>query len=193
MGSICYNWGMKNTFNSEINRQCHRCKQVLPATSDFFGIDKSRPLGLAYECRECHRARKKGRENRSDRWFKHTPEQRQKVVARQKKYNQTDKGRAVALRNSYKKIDSCDLTTKEVYELIVQPCVHCGTIDTPRGLDRIDNDLPHIKGNVLPSCAPCNFARGDRFSFAEMQKIGAVIRQVIKDRKTNQVQHEDRP
>ena len=97
------------------------------------------------------------------------------------------------LRKAYERIDACDLSTAEMYALIVKPCIHCGTTDSPRGLDRIDNALPHIKGNVEPSCAPCNFARGDRFTFAEMKVIGAVIRKVLMDRSLDQSRNEDRP
>lgn len=153
--------------------------------------DKSRPLGLAYECRECHKERKRGRDNRSDRWGQMTDEQRSKAKARNQRYAKTDKGRAVFLRKAYERVDACDMTTAEILALIVQPCVHCGTTDIPRGLDRIDNNQPHIKGNVSPSCAPCNFARGNRFTFAEMQRIGQVIRQVLMDRNFDQAQSED--
>lgn len=182
-----------NTINTADARQCHRCKQILPATVDFFLRDKSRPLGLAYECKECHRERKRNRENRSDRWQLMTDDQKIKAKERNQRYAKTDKGRAVFLRKAYQRIDACDMTTAEVLALIVQPCVHCGTTELPRGLDRIDNTKPHVKSNVAPSCAPCNFARGDRFTFEEMQRIGAVIRQVIKDRTSETVQNEDRP
>jgi hypothetical protein len=67
--------------------------------------------------------------------------------------------------------------------MIVQPCVYCGTTDQPRGLDRIDNALPHIKGNVRTACTACNFARGDRFTADEMDIIGAAIRKVMDNRK----------
>lgn len=179
-----------NPNNTETTRQCNRCNQVLPATADFFMRDKSRPLGLSYECRECHRERKRGRDNRSDRWGQMTDEQRAKAKARNQRYAKTDKGRAVFLRKAYERVDACDMTTEEILAMIVQPCVHCGTTDIPRGLDRIDNSKPHIKGNVAPSCAPCNFARGDRFTFDEMQIIGKVIRKVLKDRTCDQVQNE---
>lgn len=169
-------------------RRCNRCKEILPATEEVFVKDKSRPLGLAYECIACHRERKRGRDNRTDRWALMSDEQRDKAKARNKRYAQTDKGRAVFLRKAYQRVDACDLTTAEVLELIQQPCVHCGTKDLPIGLDRIDNRKPHIKGNVSPSCAPCNFARGDRFSFEEMQIIGKVIRRVLADRLSNPAQ-----
>lgn len=174
-------------------RNCHRCKESLPLTAEFFLRDKSRIAGLAYECRQCHRKRKLGRDNRPDRYALMTPVQRLKNRARQLKYSRTDKGRAIFLRSAYKKIDACDLTSAEVLELIKKPCVYCGTTEYPRGLDRIDNDLPHIRTNVLPACAYCNFARGDRFTAAEMDRIGAVIRQVLSDRKPTATGNEARP
>lgn len=155
----------------------------MTATPEVFLRDKSRKDGLAYECRECHRERKKGRDSRTDRWSNMTPAQREKVRARQHRYNRSLKGRAAYLRAAYAKMDDCDLSHAEVLALISQPCVHCGTTTENRGLDRIDNSKPHIKGNVAPSCAPCNFARGDRFTFEEMQQIGAAIRRVIEARR----------
>lgn len=169
---------------------CNRCNIEMPATTELFVKDASRKDGLGYECRKCHSERKAGRDKRSDRWANMTEAQKSAAKARNSKYAKTNKGRAVFLRKAYQRVDSCDMTTQEVHDLIILPCTHCGTIDEPRGLDRIDNNLPHIKSNVVPSCAPCNFARGDRFSFDEMQKIGAVIRQIFMDRKTEQAQSE---
>lgn len=111
-----------------------------------------------------------------------TDAERSAAKARHKLYFKTDRGRAIMLRKGYRRSDACDLSVDEVLALIVQPCVHCGTQDQPRGLDRIDNNLPHIKGNVAPACAPCNIARGNRFTFDEMKRIGAVIRQIMQDR-----------
>lgn len=174
-------------------RTCFRCNQTKAATSENFYRDKARPLGLSYECKPCLSERKKGRDRRKERWSELTLEQKQQRRAVQKRYGKTLKGRAVFLRQAYMRIDACDMTADEIVDLISQPCVHCGTTDLNRGLDRIDNNLPHIRGNVAPSCLPCNFARGDRFTFEEMQRIGAVIRQVISDRKTTEVENEVHP
>ena len=165
------------------HRTCFRCKRSLEATSTNFHREKSRPLGLSYECKECHNSRKKGRDRRTDRWVNISADKRNMAKASNKRYSRTDRGSAVFLRNAYQRVDACDLTSKEIYELIVQPCVYCGTTENPRGLDRIDNALPHVKGNVRPACAPCNFARGDRFTASEMDIIAAAIRQVMEARK----------
>lgn len=169
-------------------RTCFRCNQNKPATVEHFYRDKARHLGLSYECKPCLSARKKGRDRRPERWSNLTPEQKIARTAVRKQYAKTLKGRAIFLRKAYQRRDVCDLSVDEVAALIAQPCTHCGTTDLNRGLDRIDNALPHTRGNVAPSCAPCNVARGDRFTFEEMKKIGAVIRQVIADRKPKEVE-----
>ena len=163
----------------------------MPATPEIFVKDATRHDGLAYECRECHRARKLGSDKRTGRYAQMTPEQRTMNLERQRKYGRTAKGRAIFLRKAYARIDACDLTAEEIMDIVVEPCVHCGTLDEPRGLDRIDNGLPHIKGNVAPSCTPCNFARGDRFTFSEMKLIGKVIRQIMLDRNSTEAANED--
>jgi len=197
-GNALHKWGEKRkvgTTNEEFcmtrlyrkatkpnHKVCNRCNKELPATPEMFVVDRSRPSGLAYECRECHRERKKGRDKRTDRWANLTDEQKLKVNARQRRYGATPRGRAIHLRKAYERIDECDFTIDELAEFILQPCVHCGTTSLPRGLDRIDNNRGHTKDNVAPSCAPCNFARGNRFSFDEMQLIGAVIRKIFAAR-----------
>lgn len=184
---------MRRVSTKEGYRFCNQCDRELPATAEIFLRDASRPLGLAYECRECHRERKKGRDRRKERWANMTPEQRAKAQARNSRYSKTTKGRAVFLRKAYQRVDACDLSTDEVREMIEQPCVYCGTESEPRGLDRIDNSKPHVRGNVRPACAPCNFARGDRFTAAEMERIGAVIRSILRDRKNAEVGSAARP
>lgn len=161
---------------------CNRCDDEFEINDRNFVKDSSRSDGFSYECRKCHSERKKGRDRRKERWSNMTDEQKERKRSSAKKYAATLKGRAIFLKKSYKKMDSCDLTIDEIMELIQKPCEHCGTLDINRGLDRIDNRLPHTKDNVVPSCLPCNFARGDRFTFEEMKKIGSVIRQVLKDR-----------
>lgn len=66
--------------------------------------------------------------------------------------------------------------------MILQPCVFCGTEEANRGLDRIDNDLPHVKGNVQTACTECNLMRGNRFTAPEMMRLGAVISLIRADR-----------
>lgn len=66
-----------------------------------------------------------------------------------------------------------DLTFDEFYELSQMACTWCGICQFSHrynkkrdlvfdynGLDRIDNDLPHNRNNVIPACWTCNEMRG---------------------------------
>jgi len=167
------------------HRTCFRCDRSLEATPENFHREKSRPLGLSYECKDCHRARKKGRDRRKERWDALTPAQKDLRKARMARWNRSQRGRATHLRKAYQRIDACDLTAEEILALILQPCVYCGTTTENRGLDRIDNSLPHIKGNIQTACGGCNIMRGDRFTVEEMKVIGKTIAEVKAARGTS--------
>lgn len=159
-------------------RFCNRCEAMHPATPEFFVADKSRPLGLAYECRPCLSRRKKGRDRRAERWGNLTPEQRLLRLDRMRRWGRSNRGRATFLLKAYQKMDACDFTAEEISERIKEPCVYCGTLSVNRGLDRIDNRGAHTKGNVVVACGECNVMRGDRFSYDEMLVIGCAIASV---------------
>lgn len=78
--------------------------------------------------------------------------------------------------------DFCDIDIDWMVENILnKTCVYCG--DTKRiGCDRIDNDKPHTKDNVVPCCIECNTARNNFFSFEEMKVIGKAIKDVKEKR-----------
>lgn len=84
-----------------------------------------------------------------------------------------------------------DLTLQEFYSLTQLSCFYCGA-DKPNltnraktdkkasqlakessdfyytGIDRLDSTLKHIKGNLVPCCSRCNWAKGD-VSFTDFQ------------------------
>lgn len=55
-------------------------------------------------------------------------------------------------------VDSSEYPTRDEYvRLFMQPCVFCGESDWHKiGLDRIDNSLGHVRGNLQPCCWSCN-------------------------------------
>ena len=70
-----------------------------------------------------------------------------------------------------------ELADEDFDRLTSQPCFYCGLQPsmvkvakrsefTYTGIDRKDNSLGYIPGNVLPACQPCNFAKG-RMSYGE--------------------------
>lgn len=63
-----------------------------------------------------------------------------------------------------------------------KPCSYCGTIENV-GCDRLDNSKGHTKKNIVPACRDCNTIRNNIFSFEEMVKIGAFIRDEIYEKR----------
>ncbi len=45
--------------------------------------------------------------------------------------------------------------------MISDPCSYCGSTELRMTLDRIDNDLGHLKSNVIACCTNCNYFRRD--------------------------------
>ena len=77
-----------------------------------------------------------------------------------------------------------DLTLEFMRDEVRKECVYCGC-DERVGLDRVDNSLGHVIGNVVPCCYECNCARMNNFTHAEMFIIGTAIKEVRRIRNEN--------
>lgn len=68
--------------------------------------------------------------------------------------------------------------TKEAYdELANLPCVYCHrdiTETNTSGIDRIDNDLGYVPGNMQPCCSECNVMRGALTVEAFLEKVSRI-------------------
>lgn len=71
------------------------------------------------------------------------------------------------------------ITRKQVYKMFSEQCVYCGTTDSRRtypnskwsgrtiayamcnGIDRLDNTIGYVNGNVATCCARCNKAKSN--------------------------------
>lgn len=61
------------------------------------------------------------------------------------------------------------LTSVEFVSLVLQPCFYCGALPRTRqvgnksfeanGVDRVDNALGYVEGNVVPCCTVCNLMK----------------------------------
>lgn len=73
-----------------------------------------------------------------------------------------------------------DIPEEEYAALRARPCDYCGFPVSPMGvgLDRLDEHLGYLLGNVVPCCVECNLARGVMFTYSEMKILGAAIREV---------------
>lgn len=56
------------------------------------------------------------------------------------------------------------ITDEEAFTLIESPCHYCGLIEKHRynGIDRVQNNVGYIPGNVVACCRWCNHAKGTR-------------------------------
>lgn len=159
-------------------RKCIKCKEIKPATKEFFHKDKSRYLGLMYRCKECDKNKK---DNRKNRYSKLTKEQKEAHYKLGIEYRKTDKGKAINRLAAYRKFDKLkglefNLTQEDLLNIEEKSCNYCGFPST--GYDRIDNKIGHVKSNIIPCCSECNVARNDNFSVEEMKIIGKTIRQI---------------
>jgi hypothetical protein len=65
-----------------------------------------------------------------------------------------------------------------INNILLKNCTYCGK-ESNIGADRIDNNKGHEVDNIVPCCYRCNAVRQNFFTFDEMKKIGAFIRENI--------------
>ena len=65
-----------------------------------------------------------------------------------------------------------DFTKERFEEITSMPCTYCHRSNGAHGLDRIDNDIGYIEGNVCSCCRECNYMRGTM----SLQEFREVIR-----------------
>jgi len=166
-------------------RVCSCCKIEKELNSESFCSDKNRKFGFSYRCKKCDSVKK---DNRKERYKKLSEEQKEIYKARNRSYTSKGLGRATALICAYRKADNkkglvCDLDREFlVNNIFNKECVYCGDIENI-GCDRIDNNIGHLKTNVVPCCRVCNTTRMNNFSYNEMLLLGNTIKQIKEIRK----------
>jgi len=82
--------------------------------------------------------------------------------------NETVEQFAARISNTYDEIDNnkmvFELSRDEFYKIKCLPCYLCGkkmSLTHGNGIDRIDNKLGYLIGNVAPCCATCNYLKRD--------------------------------
>jgi hypothetical protein len=98
-----------------------------------------------------------------------------------KKYRQTN-GRFANVSNLARRQGKEWALTEEAWQAIISaPCFYCGLPNDSgfgAGMDRLNNMMGYIEGNVVSCCYECNTARSDNFSPEEMRVVGAAIRAI---------------
>lgn len=130
-----------------VSRVCRICSRSRPLTAYLLCPGGARRR----VCSTCRHARE--RQANPERVLRSQREKRQRL-------------RASALlsdcRSSDKKkgLIGNDLDRDFVAGLISLPCSYCESTALQMTLDRIDNSLAHVRGNVVPCCLRCNYIRG---------------------------------
>jgi len=134
---------------------CSMCQVHKPATE--FSLKRGY---LDYRCKACMAER--------SAWYRSTPHGCF-VFAKQ-----------IAIRRNL----AWDISESRYGDLRLRDCFYCGGALPPTGtaLDRIDNALGYLDGNVVPCCRLCNIIRADNFTSAEMSRLGRVISEIMVDR-----------
>lgn len=148
-----------------MNKLCNKCGESKPHTEEYFLKSKRSKTGLTTPCRDCHKKRMKS-------------------------YNKIEyhKHRDYYMTQQYKWIDARKNLTNDLdsdwfkEHITSKPCSYCNTTSEPIGADRLDNDKPHNKDNVIPCCKICNKVRNNIFTHEEMKLLGQTISRIKADR-----------
>ena len=109
-------------------RYCSQCGQEKPL--DEFDVNKTKPLGRAYRCKECRRVYDRGRSKERAK----TPEK----IAQVARWHQSEHGKMMARRSRAKRfaLHKERYQAKEMLERLVNkgiiqrlPCAKCGEIN----------------------------------------------------------------
>lgn len=143
-------------------KECLLCKQTKKRYE--FGRNRTKRDGYQSICAECQRQRPK----------------KQRTHTRWNRCRWNAKSRGLDF----------DLSEQEINRITAENrCFYCPR-ELPKygvGLDRIDNSLGYVSGNVVPCCTSCNRIRQDEVSHQEMiDEIAPAMCRVLEKRQMTQ-------
>lgn len=156
------------------------CKRGHPRTPENTGHGGSCRLCKSSYARKRYTEQKPRIAENNARWAGKNPDRKREHI---RTYSRTLKGKIARLRSTAKaRGHAFDLSVPELQALSQQPCFYCGGAlpETHLGLDRIDNDLGYVSGNVLPCCTDCNLHRGATWTVNEAKVAIEAVRRFRK-------------
>jgi hypothetical protein len=101
-------------------------------------------------------------------WQKNNPERCKEI--RKKTISKPENRFRISKWRSKKRGVDWGISLNDYLTLISKnECSYCfDEIGSGTGLDRKDNDIGYITGNVVPCCGNCNLIKADRLSYGEM-------------------------
>jgi hypothetical protein len=146
--------------------QCTKC--LISKAVECFYRNKTTKTGYTSWCKSCYKEKsEKWRIDNRAHWisFERTLKRRFDVAKKKSRYRGL----------------KWDISLNTYKFLIDSDCLYCcGALGTTKitgiGLDRIDNDLGYIMGNIVPCCGVCNTIKSDNLTFEEtLAAVTAVI------------------
>ena len=93
------------------------------------------------------------------KWYEeHKDKRRREIAEYMKEYNGTLPHKYTQYKNRAKKIGILfEIDFNNFVDIVSESCYYCGK--TGGGIDRVDNELGYISGNVVPCCTMCNYMK----------------------------------
>lgn len=165
---------------------CTKCKKELPATKEYFRVDKRLKCGLQPNCKECDRQyRVENKDRIAERDKKYREENKDRLTDYQIKYREDNRERKVEFNRQYREDNKeyfrsyqqkrksfernlpSTLTTNQwrhARSYFNHGCAYCGR---KRKLEQ-DHFWPLSKGggytatNIIPACRSCNSSKHNK-------------------------------
>lgn len=110
----------------------------------------------------------------SRKWRQTNPDKEKAIQDRRK--NKPENALYILKKQAELKNNTWELCDEDVIAMVKQPCMYCGVepIDCCHGLDRVDNEMGYIEGNVLVACKQCNYMKRDLPLLVFLEKINNI-------------------
>lgn len=170
--SKCKEMILKENFANDLQKpyglssSCKKCRR------DYYNLHKKEFLAKRKIYREKNRDKilaskrkyyKKNHDRIRELALLHYRKNREKINKKNSEWRKTSlKGRFMDCKRGAIKRNKEFNITLEQFDIETQnPCGYCGTTDRKRGLDRIDNNIGYLPGNVISCCWQCNWMKND--------------------------------
>ncbi len=143
-------------------KKCNACKKDLN-DKEFGEREVNGKKYLRTQCRKCE-SKKRLKNKKSSELSRENAKKKYNEKIKKMRLENIQTSRWILQDSKYvdkKKGLSNNLDREFIDKLINNKCSYCGEKNIRMTLDRIDNNIGHIKDNVVCSCIRCNYTRGN--------------------------------
>lgn len=144
-----HQWNYKKTLELH-KKRCYKCETIKPL-DDFYKakLTFNKRDGYRNQCKECSKKNSQ------------TPQRKYYFYKRR-----------AGLRGR-----DLSLSFEDFCTFLIEPCFYCGLNTKKIELDRVDNKLGYIKGNVVSCCRRCNSLK-KFYSLEQLEQMGHIARKI---------------